>query len=65
MKIELTKAELEAVRWAVGNFEMGDAADCDGKARHKAMRAAYAKLNKGFHAKRKTPNKQMSGHDNA
>jgi hypothetical protein len=48
MKIELTKAELEAVRWAVGNFEMGDASDCDGKARHKAMRTAYAKLNKVF-----------------
>jgi hypothetical protein len=44
--IKLTAAEMEAVRWAVGNFEMGDEADCDGKARHKAMSTAYAKLAK-------------------
>jgi len=43
-QIKFTELELEAVRWAVGNFEQGDADDCNGKARLLAMRSAYKKI---------------------
>lgn len=50
--ITLTETELEAVRWAVGNFENGNADDCDGKARYEAMKSAYEKLTAAQNANR-------------
>jgi len=51
--INLTDAELEAARWAVGNFAMGDADDCQGKKRLKAMRSACAKFDAAYLKKNK------------
>lgn len=43
--ITLTKAEFEAVRWAVGNFSNGDNDDVGGNAiRNKAMKRACSKI---------------------
>jgi len=47
--LRLTKAELEAIEYAVGQLAGGDAGDCggddrEGRARLKAMRSVHLKI---------------------